>query len=281
MESYEDEAYDIMRSLDVDYVLVVFGGITGYSSDAINKFLWMVRIGGGVFPVIKEPDYLVNGEYRVDKGAAPKMLNSFISGRLTTKTTSPPGSNETTLLSRWCITTNGTGMTNMLVVTTTMRMLNWIHSHTTNLRPAVTLHPKLVKWLLGTSSTGNLTNHGTAPTWDNLLGPRWELDPVIQAQPVNLKKSPINCFTIELKIVADYDSVISRSPSKDTTVTNMMLDIANNSSFRDRSQRQDISDHKIRLLTTVDELSGVHSLGGDEELLLVLVAEGMTEGDAC
>jgi hypothetical protein len=42
------------------------------------RFLWMVRIGGGVFPVIKEPDYLVNGEYRVDKGAAPKMLNCLM-----------------------------------------------------------------------------------------------------------------------------------------------------------------------------------------------------------
>jgi hypothetical protein len=43
-----------------------------------TRFLWMVRIGGGVFPVIKEPDYLVNGEYRVDKGAAPKMLNCLM-----------------------------------------------------------------------------------------------------------------------------------------------------------------------------------------------------------
>lgn len=42
------------------------------------RFLWMVRIGGGVFPVIKEPDYLVNGEYRVDKGASPKMLNCLM-----------------------------------------------------------------------------------------------------------------------------------------------------------------------------------------------------------
>ncbi|KAL9224338.1 hypothetical protein vseg_000382 [Gypsophila vaccaria] len=78
MSSYEDEAYEIMQSLDVDYVLVVFGGVTGYSSDDINKFLWMVRIGGGVFPVIKEPDYLANGEYRVDKGASPKMLNCLM-----------------------------------------------------------------------------------------------------------------------------------------------------------------------------------------------------------
>lgn len=35
-------------------------GLVGYSSDDINKFLWMVRIGGGVFPHIKEPDYLVS-----------------------------------------------------------------------------------------------------------------------------------------------------------------------------------------------------------------------------
>ncbi len=33
----------------------------GYPSDDINKFLWMVRIGGGVFPEIKENDYL-NGQ---------------------------------------------------------------------------------------------------------------------------------------------------------------------------------------------------------------------------
>ncbi|CAL5070726.1 unnamed protein product [Urochloa decumbens] len=98
MSSYEDEAYEIMQSLDVNYVLVVFGGVTGYSSDDINKFLWMVRIGGGVFPVIKEPDYLVNGEYRVDKGAAPKMLNCLMYklcyyrfGELTTEYGKPPG----------------------------------------------------------------------------------------------------------------------------------------------------------------------------------------------
>ncbi|KAE8702155.1 Dolichyl-diphosphooligosaccharide--protein glycosyltransferase subunit STT3B [Hibiscus syriacus] len=98
LSSYEDEAIEIMRSLDVDYVLVVFGGVTGYSSDDINKFLWMVRIGGGVFPVIKEPDYLVNGEYRVDKGAAPKMLNCLMYklcyyrfGEMLTEYGKPPG----------------------------------------------------------------------------------------------------------------------------------------------------------------------------------------------
>ena len=33
MSSPEDKAYEIMRELDVSYVLVIFGGLTGYASD--------------------------------------------------------------------------------------------------------------------------------------------------------------------------------------------------------------------------------------------------------
>lgn len=50
MSSTEPEAYKIMKSLDVDYVLVIFGGMIGYSGDDINKFLWMVRIAEGEHP---------------------------------------------------------------------------------------------------------------------------------------------------------------------------------------------------------------------------------------
>jgi dolichyl-diphosphooligosaccharide--protein glycosyltransferase len=41
MASTEDKAYEIMRELDVDYVLVIFGGLTGYSSDGENHSLIM------------------------------------------------------------------------------------------------------------------------------------------------------------------------------------------------------------------------------------------------
>lgn len=50
MSSTEEKAYPIMRSLGVDYVLVIFGGLIGYSGDDINKFLWMVRIAEGEHP---------------------------------------------------------------------------------------------------------------------------------------------------------------------------------------------------------------------------------------
>lgn len=38
MSSTEDKAYEIMRELDVDYVLVIFGGLTGYSSDGKIRY---------------------------------------------------------------------------------------------------------------------------------------------------------------------------------------------------------------------------------------------------
>ncbi|KAI4319255.1 hypothetical protein MLD38_032878 [Melastoma candidum] len=83
-----------------DYREAYFWRTSGFARTLprMQRFLWMVRIGGGVFPVIKEPDYLVNGEYRVDKGAAPKMLNCLMYklsyyrfGELTTEYGKPPG----------------------------------------------------------------------------------------------------------------------------------------------------------------------------------------------
>jgi len=37
LNSPERKAFQICKKLDVDYVLVIFGGALGYSSDDINK----------------------------------------------------------------------------------------------------------------------------------------------------------------------------------------------------------------------------------------------------
>ncbi|KAL1255015.1 hypothetical protein QQF64_013076 [Cirrhinus molitorella] len=80
MASNESVAYDIMRLLDVDYVLIIFGGVMGYSGDDINKFLWMVRIAEGEHPRdVRESDFFTpQGEFRVDKDASPALLNSLM-----------------------------------------------------------------------------------------------------------------------------------------------------------------------------------------------------------
>lgn len=109
MSSPEKAAWEIFNSLDVKYVLVVFGGwafvillrqsclwlkvyhsnewhillgLVGYPSDDINKFLWMVRIGGGVFPHIKEPDYLVFSSLVTLRGST---ISDFISNFFATQ----------------------------------------------------------------------------------------------------------------------------------------------------------------------------------------------------
>jgi dolichyl-diphosphooligosaccharide--protein glycosyltransferase len=86
MSSNEEVAYPILRKHDVDYVLVIFGGLLGYSGfgrfrslvyeadkrrDDINKFLWMVRIAQGVWPEeVQEVNYFTQrGEYAVDERA--------------------------------------------------------------------------------------------------------------------------------------------------------------------------------------------------------------------
>ncbi|KAF0290766.1 Dolichyl-diphosphooligosaccharide--protein glycosyltransferase subunit STT3A [Amphibalanus amphitrite] len=101
MASSEQHAYGIMRELDVDYVLVIFGGFTGYSSDDIAKFLWMVRIGGSTDrgAHIHEKDYYTpSGEFRIDAQGSPTMLNSLMYkmcyyrfGQVYTERSRPPG----------------------------------------------------------------------------------------------------------------------------------------------------------------------------------------------
>ena len=80
MSTREEVSYPIMRAHEVDYVLVIFGGLLGYSGDDINKFLWMVRIAEGIWPEeVKERDYFTaRGEYRVDDQATPTMRNSMM-----------------------------------------------------------------------------------------------------------------------------------------------------------------------------------------------------------
>ncbi|KAG5669929.1 hypothetical protein PVAND_000219 [Polypedilum vanderplanki] len=80
MSSSEEKAHEIYTSLGADYVLVIFGGVIGYSGDDINKFLWMVRIAEGEHPKdIRESDYFTErGEFRVDSEGSPTLLNCLM-----------------------------------------------------------------------------------------------------------------------------------------------------------------------------------------------------------
>ncbi|CAO1617776.1 unnamed protein product [Sympodiomycopsis kandeliae] len=80
MSTSEEKSEPYLRKHDVDYVLVIFGGLLGFSGDDINKFLWMIRISGGIWPdEIKESDFFTpRGEYRIDDGASQTMKDSLM-----------------------------------------------------------------------------------------------------------------------------------------------------------------------------------------------------------
>jgi hypothetical protein len=61
----------------------------------------------------------------------------------TTEQTRPPRSDETGLLTLCCLPGDGGGLADMLVVTTTVRMVDGVHSNTTSLGPAVALGSEL------------------------------------------------------------------------------------------------------------------------------------------
>jgi len=80
MASSEERAYPILRKHDVDYVLIIYGGLIGFSGDDLNKFLWMIRISQGVWPdEVHEPSFFTpRGEFRLDDKATETMRESIM-----------------------------------------------------------------------------------------------------------------------------------------------------------------------------------------------------------
>lgn len=86
LASDEATAWRICRELNIDYMLILYGGMSGYSGDDLNKFVWPIRISGNrhferVYPwiaPINEHNYYSNGEYRTDHAASSTMLQSLM-----------------------------------------------------------------------------------------------------------------------------------------------------------------------------------------------------------
>jgi len=159
-------------------------------------------------------------------------------------------------------------MTNMLVVTTTVRMLYGVHSNTSNLGPAVTLSFVLV---VGTSSlkhrlvdattTGNDTDSSSASRLDGLLGTRGETD----------------TGGTGINVVGDDSGIVTRGTGNSSSVSGLLFQVADESTFGHGTNGKDVSDFQLGFLTAVDELTGVKTFNSDEGFLDLLVLVRMTE----
>lgn len=156
----------------------------------------------------------------------------------------------------------------MLMVTTTVRMVDGVHGNTTSLGPAVTLDGELMlgtrglqERLVRSATTSNDTDHSSGSRVDDLLGTGGELDTGLAL----------------VGVVADNGDVATGVAAQGTTVTDLLLDVGNDGTLGHLTEGEDVADGKSGLLSSVDELSSVHSLVGDEGLLDLLVLVGVAE----
>ena len=117
--------------------------------------------------------------------------------------------------------------------------------------------------LVGTSTTGNNTDHATDGALDDLLGSGGELDAGLAL----------------VGVVANDGNVVARGAAESTTVANLLLDVGDDSSLGDGAEGEDVADGERGVLAGVDELASVHALVGDEGLGVQLVAVGVAEDD--
>jgi hypothetical protein len=191
-----------------------------------------------------------------------------LDGLTTTNTTSAAGSNQTDLLAGGSVAGHRGGVTNVLMVTTTVGMLHGVTGNTTDLGPAVALTAEAVEGvtgledgLLDTTTTGDNADHGAALGGHGLL----------------LAAGELQAGTAGIEVVGDDDAVVTASTSEDATVTSLGLNVADDATLGDVAQGHDVADGKGGLGTAEDGLAGEHALGGNHELLhaavLVRVAE--------
>ena len=113
-------------------------------------------------------------------------------------------------------------MTNVLMVTSTMWMLNWVHCYTSNSWPVVSLCLSLVpggvglkEWLIGSLSTSANSNHSSAGALNSLAEARGEA----------------NTGASSVLRVADHNTGGSRGASDGSAVSELSLNVGDDGAF--------------------------------------------------
>ena len=162
------------------------------------------------------------------------------------------------------------GVTNVLMVTTSVGMFNGIHTHTTNDWPVVLLDLVLVvgttgleDGLINTTTSGDDSDLASSSRVEGLLGTGWKTD------------TGLLC----VGVVADDGGVVTRGTGNLTAISGVEFDVEDGRTFGDLGQRKDVSDREFGFGSAEDELASVHSLSGNEELFCVLVPVGVFENN--
>lgn len=176
--------------------------------------------------------------------------------------------NETDLLTRGGISMNCAWFSQMLMVTTTMRMVNGVHSNTSYLRESFSESLELVEQHTGlhdrlfiSASSGDDPNGGSAGSWDGFSRSRGQSD-----------SRPCSVFW-----VTDDRRVGSRASRVRTFISNSRFDITNGCSFRNSIDWENIADGHGSLPPAEQVLPGVCSFRSQEVFCSMFVSVRVSE----
>jgi len=171
--------------------------------------------------------------------------------------TCPPGGDETDFPTRRGSPFNGRWVTDMLMVTTTVGMLDWVHSHTSDLWPAVPLDSIFVispasfqHWFIAPTASGDAADDAPVFRGVKFLDAGWELD----------------SGSAGVWIVGDDGAVATGSFGDFTSVSGFFFHGADDGTFWAASDWEDVTDGELGFFTAVDELAGMNTLWADNSL---------------
>ena len=119
--------------------------------------------------------------------------------------------------------------------------------------------------LVNTSTTGNNADCRTRARRDRLFCTAGET----------------NTGLVVLRGVTDNSGVVPRCTCECTTVTNFLLDVADDGTFGALAYREDVANGESGLLAAVNKGAGMKTLGSDKRFLAKFVAIRVAEDDTC
>jgi len=161
-------------------------------------------------------------------------------------------------------------VTNVLMVTTTVGVLDGVHRDTTDARPRVPLGFVLVEAgtglkhrLVDTATAGDDADHGAGDGRDDLLLAGWQADARLAS----------------VLVVCNDRRVVAGAAGDGAAVAGLGLQVADDGPLGHRAQGQDVADCEGSLLAAVQELAGGDALGTHERHALHFVAVRILELD--
>merc|ERR1719347_1046995 len=129
----------------------------------------------------------------------------------------PPGCDQADLATGAGAPLHSRSLADMLVISTTVGMLHWIHRHTTNLGPAVPLHFEFVVGaasfqhrLVNPTAARHQTDHCAIGAGNDLLVAGGQLHPC----------------ALSVSVMGDHRGVVAARPGKLPAVAGLLLQVA-------------------------------------------------------